>query len=259
LYYAQIRGNSLDSIILCGRLASSPDAAAYIEDQTTIPCSTAENLPALRKIIEGSDSAQVIEMLDAVVTALAPVDYLPLAPTAVRRRAERQAMLTPALFSLTAALAVVIVASIGQYYHAVILESSLSARQAEAASIETSPGYQGYVRLTERLNRGREMLNDVHSEHHAQCHAILKELSLILPDPLGLTAVDVELENGRYMLYLDGSVKLADFSPEIILAQYVAALEKSPFFHNVSVVSHQKQREGDNFNLSFQLKMDARV
>jgi hypothetical protein len=259
LYYAQIRGNPLQSALLCGRLASSPEAVAHIAEQIDLPCQSVESLPLLPRIIHGSDPGQISAALDAVATAMAPIDQLPLAPVAVRKKAELRSLVAPSLAALVASLVIIAVITIGQLYHTAILDNELKARQTEATAIESSNGYQGYLRLMDKLNRGRELLQRTNSEHRAQCHALLKELSLILPDPLTLTTIDLERETAGYKLYLDGTVKLTNFSPEIVLAQYVSALEKSPFFRNISVVSHQKQREGDDFKLNFQLKMDARV
>ena len=89
--------------------------------------------------------------------------------------------------------------------------------------------------------------------------ALLKEISLVTPSSLTLSALDIRSEEGRRVAQLDGRIRLSDFSPEIVLARYVEALANSPFFDSVTVISHQKQRDGESSVLNFQLMMSVRI
>jgi hypothetical protein len=140
-----------------------------------------------------------------------------------------------------------------------MVQTELVARTAAVETIENSDAFRAYLRLMTAMSRGREALAASQGQDRPQCHALLKELSLIVPEHLSLTAFRLSLENNLPTVFLDGDVTLTDFSPEIVLAEYVAALEKSAIIDNVRVIGHRKERRGDGFRLSFQLKMGAKV
>jgi hypothetical protein len=88
---------------------------------------------------------------------------------------------------------------------------------------------------------------------------VLKEVSLSLPEYITLTAINLEEAGSGHELILEGYVRIREFSPEIVLAEYVETLNALPFFSGVTVSHHQKRPDRDKDDLTFQLKMDARV
>ena len=135
----------------------------------------------------------------------------------------------------------------------------LESKRSIVRSFENSPGYRGYVNLIGKLDRGQAYLNKVQSRYDSRFHVLMKELSLLVPDHVNLTAVDLEKEDSVYVMSIDGHVRLTGFSPEIVLAEYVEMLDSSPFFKNVTVSGHSKKRDQGRFDLTFQLIMDAGV
>ena len=107
------------------------------------------------------------------------------------------------------------------------------------------------------LQQKKNKLQAESADQGTYLYLLLEELSRSIPDNISLAASVIYQEDSLYTLTLDGNVRVRDFSPEIILASYVDVLEKSPFFQNVVVTTHNKRQEPIENNLSFQLKMEA--
>ena len=56
---------------------------------------------------------------------------------------------------------------------------------------------------------------------------------------------------------MTGHAISSDPPPEIILAEFIARLQDSPFFNNVKLDRHNKMTHDDGFVIDFQIGMDA--
>lgn len=259
LYYAQDASRSIDSIYLCGKFGFDESTGEHFARRTGLPCLTAAAEQSPLAGIAGLDRSRINSSIASVVTALSATYQYPLATRAFRTARARTAMI--GRLGTTAALALLIAGSLQfkNNYNEHELIGLLQSHQAEISAFERSPAYIAYINLTHRLNRSKAYLNGIQHKRASHAHLLLKALSRRMPDQLNLTSLDVKIMEGRYVLQLDGHVKLKDFSPEIILAQYVEDLRKSPLFENISVITHQKSKRQGRFELSFQLLMDTQV
>jgi Tfp pilus assembly protein PilN len=87
----------------------------------------------------------------------------------------------------------------------------------------------------------------------------LKELSHVTPDAITLTSLDIETDKSGPNLYLIGVASHADIPPEVVLAEFVANLDRSKFYHDVSLIRYNKRRSGDRFELEFQISARGTV
>jgi len=259
LYNGQGFGRAVDRIILCGRYAGNDALTIAIEENTGLPCRQIldhESLPAAVRTI---DPGKTVGMADVVSVGLAPTNRHALVPDVVRNADERRDVLVRVGAAALLALLIVGNLHIQELWRARSLESELALKRATAAAIENSPGYRGYLNLVGKLDRSRAYLAQWQEPHESHYHLMLKELSRTLPDDITLRSINLAVEDSGYVVNLEGSVRLSGFAPEIVLAQYVETLNASPFFDNVTVGHYIKKREVDRFDLSFQLKMGARV
>ena len=232
---------------------------SFIQEHIGLPCRPITDYALLPGALSCLDPRRISDFLDVILTGMAEPGRYPLAPPTIMKLENRKRMLVRS--GVVAGLALLTAGMIqGQlYYQETHKKSDLEMKKAVARAFEQSPSYQGYLNLMGKLNRSRIFMNQKRNQPESHFHLHLKELTLLLPDHVNLTAVDLNLEEGRYVLRLDGHVRLRGFSPEIILADYVESLGSSPFFDNVTVFNYNKRQEKGRFDLTFQLKMDARV
>lgn len=257
LHQAQEREHAVQSVILCGKHADDQRTAAYLAEATGLPCRLAAGVahPANgepRIAISG-------ESVAALLTALSPSHTYPLAPAAYHRqqgekRFQRR-MAVAAALTLTglAGWQYATDSSVSDLSHR--LEATRSAR----TELENSAAYRTFLILSQSAESNQPQTVAQPAFAHSRYQALLKEISLITPENLTLSVLDIRLEEGRRVAQIDGYIRINDFSPEIVLARYVESLSSSPFFDSVTVISHQKQRDGLGTTLNFQLLMDVRV
>jgi hypothetical protein len=258
LFSAQSRGNKIDDILLIGKCVND-DISLFFSENTGLPCRVlTENYQNVSKLGR-LNSRQLCESFAAVAAGLANINVRPLIPPENRTAEEKHKFVVR--LSIVTAFALIITTGLhlGGFIHLQNINSELQSRREIIGAIEGSTGYQGYLTLVGTLNRSSSYLTNLDNQTETHCHILLKELSLSLPDQTRLNSAILSVEEDRYILSLDGNVKLRDFSPEIVLAQYVRVLEKSVFFRNVKVTSHRKRQNNGEFDLNFQMKMDTRI
>ena len=259
LYNGQSAGNFVKAIMVCGKYAADRNLLKYISENTGLPCRSSLEMEAGPSILNGVDENQVSEYLDVILVGLAATRVQPLAPPALKKIREKRLKLVRVGLVTVLALMIAGYAQIQLYRTQLYKKIELESKREMVRSFERSPGYHGYLNLVGKLNRSKAYLTQAQNRRESHYHVLLKELSLSLPDHIDLTSVSLEEEQGKYVLQINGNVRVTGFSPEIILADYIEVLGASPFFDNVAVASHNKKREQDHFDLMFQLKMDARV
>ena len=259
LYNGQNPENAVSSVLLCGKNAASRDLSAQLTAATGLPCHRLVEDGSFLSALNGIDSDEIQRYLDAIMTALAAPGHRPLLPFRLKTREQKRRL----RLQLGMALAFALITIAGMQWTAMsktsVLQRELDAQKTAAHTLEQSAAYQSYISLADKLKRDRIYISRMSGTAATHLHVLLKELSLILPDNVNLTAIKVEDAEGRYLMTVDGHVRLSDFSPEIVLAQYIEALEKSPFFDLVTVANHHKQRIQDDFDLTFELKLEVRI
>lgn len=259
LYNAQAETKSIDSIILCGSFGGSEETAQYFGEITRIPCRPLISMESYSS--KGGDltPAELNDAVAAVATSLSPTYYHPLTPGELQTTEDKTQLIwrigTVAALSLLTAAGL----QLANYHTEITLSTQLNGLKTEAVQLENSTGYQVYVALLEKLRQSEADSQRIDKRKETHYNILLKELSLTLPDHITMNSISLRQSDSSCVLDLDGKVTLQDFSPEIVLAEYVETLERSPFLKNVEVLSHNKQRQGDNFALMFKLRMDVQV
>ncbi|MDD4051189.1 MAG: hypothetical protein PHR28_04725 [candidate division Zixibacteria bacterium] len=257
LYHAQERDHTVQFIILCGKYAGDPRTAAFLAETTGLPCRPATGTMTA----DSTDAAAATssESIAALLTALAPNHIHPLAPPAYHYRQEQRMFR-----QRTAVAAVVTLVGLAAWQYATYSTASslthrLETTRIEKIEFENSPAYRTFLTLSQSIRPDQSGSRAQTTVVDSRYRALLKEISLITPSSLTLSALGIRSEEGRRVAQLDGQIRLNDFSPEIVLARYVETLGNSPFFDSVTVISHQKQRDGEGSILNFQLMMDVRA
>lgn len=259
LYSGQSRGHSLDGIILCGKYAYDRGLREAFAAGTDLPCSVIFDDGTLPAPLRTLEIGQSCDMFDVIATGLGEINHQPLIPGAVRKTNHRRRLLLQS--AVVSALTLLVIGNMHLQSHYIrhILSRNLEVRRNTSRTYESSAVYQVYLNLLSELDRERGRMRGAAERQPSHVHLLLKELSRTVPDDITLTGIYLTEEEGAYVLRLEGSVRLSDFSPEIILARYVEKLDNSPFFDNVAVTGYSKKQEHGQFDLSFHLQMGARV
>ncbi len=246
-----------EAIILAGRYAQHPEVKLHFaKGITTYNFLDADLFPG----ISGNYDAQIFsQFLPVIQTALLDSHHQPLAPPAIRKKDQDKTLAYRLSMAVVIGLLITSGIHTAEYLHIRKDRAKLLSLQEQTSAFETSPAYQEYLNLLAKLNRGKDFLKNNEDRNQSHFHYVLKELSLTIPKELCLTSVALDSDSTGYHLQLSGNVKLRDFSPEIVLARYIELLDQSPIFRNVKVVHHRKSKTSDQFDLSFQLRMDAGV
>lgn len=259
LFKGQQSGNSVDEVIMAGKYAADPDVPEIFAANIGLPCrrfSEAGQIPTSCQSVDDSDAEA---MFDVIAAGLADTRRHPLIPDRTWRKIERKKTI---LRLATAATLVLLL--LGNFHAQSLLmnrhlRSELESARSSSQAIENSAAYHAYLSLLGEMNRRQNRQTQMQSRHPSHLHLLLKELSRTIPDNISLTTMEFSSKNNPPRLRLEGVVSLSGFSPEIVLAQYVDALGKSPFFDNVIIERHIKKRDNGRFDLTFVLEMGARI
>ncbi len=259
LFNGQRSGNTVDEVVLAGKYALDTEAAEVFTGNTGLACRRLSEYKCLPSSLRSAEGARAEAMLDVIATGLADIGRHRLIPDATRQKIERKK--TAVRLATVVMLTLLI---IGNFHAQSLLmnhrlRTELDAARSASQAYENSAAYHAYLSLMGELSRLQTRRALSQSRQPSHVHLLLKELSRTIPNDISLTNVEFSHENGAGMVRLEGTVSLSGFSPEIVLAQYMEALAKSPFFENVTVKRHLKKNDSGRFDLSFVLEMGARV
>lgn len=259
IFNGQRFGNGVDGIILCGKYAGDPDLASAVLESTGLPCRRMFENDHVPPAIKAAGPEQACEMVDVIATGLADIGRHPLIPEGPWAKIEHRK--TVFRLAAVAMLTLLLIGTIHSQARFINnrLKMELDSTEAESRAYENSAAYHEYLKFMAELRRQQAQQARSQSLKPSHVHLLLKELSRTIPDDISLTNVYLSRENGALVLRLEGVVSLSGFSPEIVLAQYVETLNRSPFFEGVSVKRHLKKNDSGRFDLSFMLEMGARV
>ncbi|MBN2226595.1 MAG: pilus assembly protein PilM [candidate division Zixibacteria bacterium] len=117
-----------------------------------------------------------------------------------------------------------------------------------------SPSYRLYRRIKRNTAADRAIVNMLES-NPTFLHLGLKELSRITPQGVVLDHFELLPTDSGYGLQLMGRAIASDPPPEVILAEFVAQLEHSPFFNRIDLRKHDKRYRRGQFVVDFQIEM----
>jgi hypothetical protein len=137
-----------------------------------------------------------------------------------------------------------------------IVENRVVQGKAQIEKIQKSETFNLYNQIKSRMAAEQALLQGLYQEPTI-LNLNLKELTLITPHEIKLMTLDMQNVDNKYQLLITGRAKSSQPPPEIILAEFIARLENSPFYKNIVLKKHIKQSEGNRFLIDFQLEMDA--
>jgi len=137
-----------------------------------------------------------------------------------------------------------------------ILDGRLEAAYEEIEAFRRSPEFIEYNRLKLQIAADRKILEEVRAEP-TFLHLNLKEISRLTPRPVKLDLYELYTEETRRGLLLTGLARSTDPPPEVYLAEFITQLESSPFFDRVQLQKHSKAMTNGEFEINFQITMDA--
>lgn len=141
--------------------------------------------------------------------------------------------------------------------------SDLIAREADAserrlARLQDSQAYRTYHALKRQITADQAYLQ-IARKVPTSFNLALKDLSRIVPGSVTLTSLQFLPAEPEHSLSVAGRVESDNVPPEIILAEFIADLNASPFFDDVTILRHTKDRTDNGFVMEFSLGMQGVV
>ncbi|HRZ14935.1 MAG TPA: type IV pilus assembly protein PilM [Candidatus Omnitrophota bacterium] len=145
---------------------------------------------------------------------------------------------------LRVAFPLILVISIGfyisTYANALKMKVAVSRVAGEINSMEgTASQVRQYMELKGKLDQGKGLLNQAKGRQPLW-QGVLKELSALTPQEIVLTKVFVEQTKDGKDLHLIGRASSRYTIVDLVMTQYIDALEESPFFSDVRELSRKK-------------------
>ncbi len=135
-----------------------------------------------------------------------------------------------------------------------VTRSTLEGLTRQIAAFSESEAFHTYTLAKRQMARSRAYIEEA-AKLPSYLSLNLKELTLVTPPSIRLVNLTYEPESEEGNLMLQGLVTSADVPPEVLLAEYVEALDGSPFFESVTIHKHVKKRHGGAFEIEFLVKM----
>jgi hypothetical protein len=134
--------------------------------------------------------------------------------------------------------------------------NNLAAAQNEIESFRRSHSFLAYSRIKQQTAANRILLEKM-AKAQTYLNLNLKELSLLTPASINLENYELQNDGDTNSLMLTGWVFSTTAPPEMVLAEYIARLEGSPFYDNIMLKKHVKSSRNSGFVLDFTLEMNA--
>lgn len=137
-----------------------------------------------------------------------------------------------------------------------IAETEYLSTMTQIEKFRNSESYRAYDKIKRELASDRAYLEKIENDR-THIHLNMKNLSQIVPDNIKLELYELLNDGTGNDLTLSGHAVSNDPPPEVILAEFIAQLEASPFFQQVSLNKHAKRMHHGNFEINFTIKMEA--
>ncbi|UCD94959.1 MAG: pilus assembly protein PilM [Candidatus Zixiibacteriota bacterium] len=256
-YVGQFPGSSTEMIFLYGDLCYSDELIATLSERIGIQFKRLPLTQRAGKRFLMKDSADQIPVsLGAVALSMTEYDLISFLPPKIKEnRAVKRfiRMAVPAVMTFALAL-LGFWASVK--YQIAIETGRLANANQQMELFKSSASYGMYTRLKRQMVADQAILEKLNREP-TFLHLNLKELSRITPGTIKLDLYDLYDDGQRNHLVLTGYAFSQDPPPEVVLAEYIARLDSSPFFKDVSLRKHSKHDRSGQFVIDFRLEMEA--
>jgi len=256
-YVGQFSNTTADTVFVYGDLSYSNELIDNLTDRFGIQFKRYPIEHWLKKQPEIEDLVDQIPVaLTTVALAMGSPGLIDFLPPETRLKRKNTAFLR-----LAVPLMFMVVAVLTGYWGTLKYENYIAGIRLESAQMQTdmfraSPTYSMYNTIKNQMLVNRMVLEKL-NQKPTILHLNLKELSRLAPEKVKLNLYDLTNERDTAGIILTGYAESDDPPPEIVLAEFIARLQNSPFFKNVELNRHSKTSKGKNFLIDFQIKMDA--
>jgi Tfp pilus assembly PilM family ATPase len=258
-YVAQFFRSATDKAYLYGDLTYSDEFTASLSDRFGIEFRRFPLENWLKTQPYAADFAdQIPSVLQAVAIASAREKMINFLPDDLK---EKSAVIrfTRKMVPAMAVLATIILSYWGLLSYQVGAQRlRLESTRQQVMQYEQSPSFIMCNQLKERISANKTLLEQLKQEPTI-LSLNLKGLSLLTPSTIQLDLYDLQNDGNKYNLLLSGRVISSGNPPEVMLAEYIARLENSPFFGKVNLKRYAKKAQGSEFVLEFQMEMETRI
>jgi len=256
-YAGQFSRTFSDNIFIYGDFSYSDDLIAKLSDNLGLefrrfPVNDWKKSLKINKELLDS----IPPVLSSVALALSHyglIDFLPNEIKEKRRTTRFYKFATPALIVF---IAVIIGYWSSLKYENDIEQFELTKARNQIEQFKNSESFLLYNRIKQQTAYDQAFLDKLKSKP-TFLHLNLKELSRITPHQIKFNMYDLKATPQKPELHLNGKAISNDPPPEIILAEFIARLEHSPFFEKVEIKKYSKQFKDNQFILDFQIEMQA--
>ena len=256
-YVGQFSNTTTDTVFVYGDLSYSDELIDNLTNRFGIEFKrfpTDRWLKAQPEIETFAD--QIPVSLSTVALALNNPDLIDFLPPEQKEKRKTSAFIksaTPVLLTIIAVLS-------GFWgilkYENYVNHIRLDATRTQTEMFRSSPTYSMFNAIKTQLAEDRMMMEKL-NQKPTILNLNLKELSLLAPDKIKLDMYDLQIEETKIGITMTGHAISADPPPEIILAEFIARLQDSPFFNNVELNRHNKMARKDGFVIDFQIGMEG--
>lgn len=253
-YYAgQFSSLGGNQVFVHGDLAYSDDLINLLSDRFGFSFRRfpAEDLRSIGRLPEEvRDSVSVC--LSAVSAALAHTSTSNLLPRPLQIRLQQQRVERFLLLGVVATILLLAALSVIDLQSTSTQRNNLAAIVRHQEDLRSSPLFARYAEAVDLITRNRQYLaNSVAAPSY--WHNNLKELSLITPEGIRLTQIEVTADLTDQNLHVSGEAIARATPPELLLAEFVSRMTQSPFYDRVDVVRYHRSRIDAGQRLEFQI------
>ncbi|MCP4706576.1 MAG: pilus assembly protein PilM [candidate division Zixibacteria bacterium] len=203
---------------------------------------------------------ELLESIPPVLTSvsLAMSDYglIEFLPPEIKEERATSRFYRFAAPALIIAAAVLIGHWMSLKYENNVQEFKLAETQNQIEQFKSSESFRLYNRIKQEIAHDKAILEKL-KNNPTFLHLNLMELSRIVPKQIKLDLYDLKSTAIKPELFLSGKTVSNDLPPEVILAEFIARLENSPFFDKIEIKKYSKEFKNNQFILDFQIEMSA--
>ena len=256
-YVGQFSSTTADTVFIYGDLSYSDELIANLTDRFGIQFRRFPSESWLKAQPEIEDFADQIPVsLSTVALALDSPGLIDFLPPENKKKRDLASFIRQAVPAMILVMAVLAVYWGTLKFSGNVDDIRLMSAEYQISMFRNSPTYSMYSTIKNQMAADRTVLDRL-NQNPTILNLNLKELSRLVPDKIKLDVYDLVSEGDSCLVYVNGHAISSDPPPEIVLAEFIARMQNSPFFKNVELKRHSKKASGNDFVIDFQLEMGA--
>ena len=192
--------------------------------------------------------------LSVLASTICSVKLANLLPTEQLQKAKGRRVERVATTGVIALAGLLLVLWASAALHTTTTEARFKNLNNEIASFQQSSLFDTYNLVKREIVAGTAYLEKIKPTPSYLALA-LKELSNLTPFGVELNNLNYQTSEPSQNLTMDGTVTSSSIPPEVILAEYIENLQRSPFFENVTVLRYSKRTADGRSILNFSMNM----